>query len=73
MSSLVGRNGALDSDGNLLVSDDNSGDIYSFDLAGVRTTFASGLENPAFLTFEPGTSSPEPSSLALLGVGAIFS
>ena len=42
---------AFDSTGNLFVTDSSSGNIYEYTLGGVRSTFASGLANPAGLAF----------------------
>ena len=44
-----------------------SGNIYEFTPGGTRSTFASGLNGPLFLAFEPV---PEGSTLGLLAVGA---
>jgi len=48
---------ALDSAGNLFVSETGSGSILKFaaDAIGTKTTFASGLEGNAYLAFEPVT------------------
>jgi hypothetical protein len=54
--------------GDLYESDSNSGNIYEFTPGGTRSTFASGLDRPNFLAFEPV---PEGSTLGLLAVGAL--
>jgi hypothetical protein len=60
---------AFDSAGNLFEADANSGNIYEFTPAGVRTTFASGLGAHA-LAFQGGLLPvPEPPALGLLAVG----
>ena len=46
---------ALDSAGNLFVSESGSGSILKFAPDGTKTTFASGLEGNAYLAFEPVT------------------
>jgi hypothetical protein len=51
----------VDSSGNLYEADLQSDQIYKFTPAGVKSTFASGLNAPEFLAFAPV---PEPSSLA---------
>lgn len=52
---------------NLFEADYGSGNIYKFTPVGVKSTFASGLNQPAYLAFQPV---PEPSALELLAVGA---
>ena len=59
---------AFDSAGNLFEADSGSGNIYEFTTNGVRSTFASGLSHPGDLAFQPV---PEPSTWAMLGMGAI--
>ena len=54
--------------GDLFESDQGSGHIYEFTPGGTRSTFASGLNEPTFLAFEPV---PEGSTLGLLAVGAL--
>jgi hypothetical protein len=39
--------------GDLYESDSGSGNIYEFTPGGTRSTFASGLDFPAFLAFQP--------------------
>jgi hypothetical protein len=51
---------------NLFEADGYSGNIYEFTPSGVQTAFASGLNHPFGLAFQPV---PEPSALALLAVG----
>jgi hypothetical protein len=58
---------AFNNAGDLFVADSSSGNIYEFTPDGVRNSFASGLEQPYGLAFEPV---PEPSALGLLAVGA---
>jgi hypothetical protein len=48
---------AFDAAGNLFSADYNSGNIYKFAPAGTRSTFASGLRNPANLLFQPARAS----------------
>ena len=59
---------AFDRAGDLFEADLKSGHIYEFTPGGTRSTFASGLSQPAFLAFQPV---PEPSTWAMLGIGAI--
>jgi len=61
---------AFDSNGDLFVGDLGSGNIYEFTPNGVQSVFASGLDYPEYLAFAP-IPAPEPSTLALLGAGAI--
>jgi hypothetical protein len=58
---------AFDSAGNLFEAEANSGNIYEFTPGGAQSTFASGLNRPVGLAFQPV---PEPSALGLLAVGA---
>lgn len=59
---------AFDSSGNLFEADCGSNNIYKFAPDGNRSIFASQLNGPDSLAFSP---IPEPSTLALLGMGAI--
>jgi sugar lactone lactonase YvrE len=61
---------AFDESGNLFEADINSGNIYEFSPNGTQSTFASGLIHPVGLAFAPNPV-PEPSTLFLLGIGAI--
>ena len=56
---------AFNSAGDLFEAD-YSGHIYEFTPGGVQSTFASGLNDPIGLAFQPV---PEPSALGLLAVG----
>ena len=56
------------SPGDLFESDFGSGNIFEFTPGGTRSTFASGLNAPTFLAFEPV---PEGSTFGLLAVGAL--
>jgi sugar lactone lactonase YvrE len=58
---------AFNSTGDLFVSCGNGGSIIEFSHSGGQSTFASGLGDPAGLVFQPV---PEPTTLALLGIGA---
>jgi len=59
----------VNSAGDVFEGNFGNGDIYEFTPLGTRTTFASGLgDNSIYLAFQPV---PEPSGLALLGIGAI--
>ena len=57
---------AFNSAGDLFESNYGTGSINEFTSDGVQTTFASGLQDPIGLAFQPV---PEPSSLALAGLG----
>ena len=46
---------AFDSASHLFVSNANTGRIFEFTTAGEKSTFVSGLDQPAFLAFEPVT------------------
>ncbi len=59
---------AFNNAGDLFVADGVANDIHEFTPSGVESTFASGLDNPVGLAFEP-ESVPEPSALGLLAVG----
>jgi sugar lactone lactonase YvrE len=61
---------AFDSTGNLFESDALKNEIYRFDPAGNRSTFATGISVPFFIAFRPV---PEPSTVALLGIAIISS
>ena len=54
------------------VTDADSGTVSRVTASGSVSTFATGLSAPTYLAFGPTglTSAPEPSSLALLGLGA---
>jgi hypothetical protein len=54
--------------GDLFESDAGSNNIYEFTPGGTRSTFASGLNGPVYLAFEPV---PEGSTLGLLAVGVL--
>ena len=54
--------------GDLYESDAGSNNIYEFTPGGTRSTFASGLNGPNYLAFEPV---PEGSTFGLLAVGAL--
>jgi hypothetical protein len=54
----------------LYVSEYNAGDILEFTPSGDKSTFVSGLINPRYMAFAPV---PEPSTLALAGLGALIS
>jgi hypothetical protein len=58
-----------DSADNLFVADAPSCNVYKFTPDGTRSTFASGLNYPAFLACQP---IPEPATLLLLGLGAVI-
>jgi hypothetical protein len=58
---------AFNSTGDLFVSGGFAGNIIEFPHSGGQSTFASGLGDPAGLVFQP---IPEPTTLALLGIGA---
>ena len=59
---------AFDASGNLFETDVLNQAVYEFDQQGNRSTFATGLQTPEHLVFAPV---PEPSAVALLGIGAI--
>jgi len=59
---------AFNSAGDLFVAEDSSGNIYRFTPSGVKSTFASGLDFPDGLAFQPV---PEPSGWKMLGMGAL--
>jgi hypothetical protein len=56
----------FDSSGNLFVADDNA--IVAITPNGQKSTFASGFSDTGGLAFAPV---PEPSTISLLGIGAI--
>ncbi len=60
---------AFDSAGNLYVAEATGGVIDKFDSSGNKTTFATGLTTPWFVSIGK-TAVPEPSTLALLLLGA---
>jgi sugar lactone lactonase YvrE len=57
----------FDNAGNLFESNYGTDSIYEFGLDGTQTNFASGLHDPIGLAYQPV---PEPSALALAGLGA---
>jgi len=64
----------FDGAGDLFVADSGSGHIFEFQnndgtLSSTPVTYASGLGHPTFMAFGPAV--PEPSILALAGLGAI--
>jgi glucose/arabinose dehydrogenase len=59
---------AFDSAGNLYVANTGNNTIEEFNSSGVGTVFASGLDNPRSLAFQPV---PEPSTWALLAMGSV--
>jgi hypothetical protein len=58
---------AFDGSGNLFVADNNTSNIYEYTPGSNRSTFASGLNGPDDVAF----STPEPSTIVLLGIGAV--
>jgi hypothetical protein len=61
---------AFNSTGDLFVADLGSANVYEFTPSGAKSTFASGLHEPAGLAFQGVTLPvPEPSTWALIGVG----
>src|SRR5438445_87547 len=67
---------AFDALGNLYVSQDRlSTNIVRFSATGtplgVFADFTTGVPSPGFLAFEPTRAVPEPSSLVLVGLGAL--
>ena len=67
-SGLMGM--AFESNGNLLVGSENSGDLYQITSGHVVSTYATGVDIPTFLA-DPSVTLPvpEPSSLALAILG----
>lgn len=65
----------FDSAGDLFVAETGNGEILEYQnddgtLSSTPTTYASGLEDPTFMAFGPVVPVPEPSTLALAGLGA---
>lgn len=58
---------AFDTEGNLYVTDTWNGRILEYSPDGTESTFASGLNLPTFLAFQP---IPEPLAVTLLLVGS---
>ena len=56
--------------GNLFEADYHSGNIYKFASDGTRTTFATGLNNPANLLFEPPAPATNANNLLNLSTRA---
>ena len=48
----------VDSAGNVFLTDSGAGKIYKFTPDGVRSTFATGLNQPTFMAFAPNTATP---------------
>ena len=61
---------AFDSSGNLYVAEGSAGGIVKVTPGGSKSVFASGFSSPRFIAFA-ATGSPEPSSLLLVGLGAL--
>ena len=57
--------------GDLFESDFNSNSIYEFTPGGTRSTFASGLQGPIDLAFEPGQVPGGGATLGLLAVSGL--
>ena len=60
----------LDQTGNLFEADYNSGNVYKFASDGTRTTFATGLNNPANLLIEPPAPATSANNLLNLSTRA---
>ena len=62
---------AFNSTGDLFVTDREGATITEITPGGVQTTFASGLDQPAFLAFQGESLPDECSALGLLAIGVI--
>ena len=62
---------AFDTAGNLYLANCGNSTIEKFTPGGVGSVFATNTSNPRFIAFAPIGAVPEPSSLALIGIGGL--
>ena len=63
---------ACDADGDVYDAEIISRAVYEFSPSGTMSTFATGLIQPEFMSFDPPTAVPEPSTLVLAVLAAVM-